>query len=279
MSHRPRTLAIGTCRIAGPIELLNQAGVQELVRIPHHFHYPAQVLQNLKHYNGTTKFDSRMTYLISEDAIRKSATRDGYVQSHQIEIRQFRWLTKKFDRFIIELSALNEVFIQNQEFFAEYFARRDLNTYHRELGALAELGLIQAISSDEVITREVTDQRFLSLMREIHVLVGKKPILWVSHFQADAPPNVVATRERCINLVRKGAMQTKTLFFNPSHVIQDMGQAKALKEDGLDLAHFTDDAASKLSSVYRTWLEKDKHPWIEDYRPKTIRRWLTHLFQ
>lgn len=279
MRHRLRTLAVGTCRVAGPVELLNNSGVQDLVRIPHHFHYPAQVLQNLKHYNGTTKFDSRLTYLISEDAIRKSATREGYVQSHQIEIRQFRWLTKKFDRFIIELSALNEVFIQEKEFFAEYFARRDLGTYQSELAALAEQELVCPISPDEVITRDVADQRFLNLMREIHVLVGKKPILWVSHFQADAPPHVVATRERCINLVRKGAMQTKTLFFDPSHVIREMGQANALKDDGLDLAHFTDSAASKLSDVYRSWLEKDKHPWIEDYRPMNLRRWLARLFQ
>jgi hypothetical protein len=232
-----------------------------LEKFPHHLHYPSQILQMLKHYDGKNTIKEKLLYLMSEDSIRKSATREGYVRSHRHEVKTYKGLTAKYDSFVIELSALNEV-VHPNGMFLEYFAKRDLASYSHELERLSAQGLVDLVCPSEVTSRNIDDDYFISKMREISALLGHKPILWVSHFDASAPPRVRESRKRCIDLVRKGADETGGSFFDPSIVLSHLGQNKALKENGEDLAHFSDEAVHVLAEVYSSWIAKGKHPWI-----------------
>lgn len=267
MEREKRTLAIGTCRVAGPCEHLTNNGMKGLEKFPHHLHYPAQILQTLKHYDGKSVIKEKLLYLMSEDSIRKSATRQGYVRSHRHEVKTYKGITGNYDRYIIELSALNEV-VHPNGMFLEYFAKRDLASYSHEIENLYAQGLVDLVSPSEVTSRNIDDDYYLSKMREITALLGNKPILWVSHFDASAPPRVRESRKRCIDLVRKGASETGGSFFDPSFVINHLGQNKALKENGDDLAHFSDEAVHVLAEVYSSWIEKGRHPWISSPKKK-----------
>lgn len=257
-----RTLAFGTCRVAGPFEVLTEGGFSGIEKFPHHLHYPAQVLQVARHYDGARVINDRLLYLMSEDSIRKSATRDDYVRSHRVEVKTYKGLVKKYDKFVIELSALNEV-LHRSGMFVEYFAKRDLDTYKDQLDALRSQGLIDQVKSSDISTRNVDDAYFMYMMHEISNFLGNKPILWVSHFDAEAPERVREARKRCINLVKRGAKETGGHFFDPSIVLRTLGQKKALKENGEDLSHFTDEANAVLAEVYRSWIETGRHKWIK----------------
>ncbi|NSX14958.1 hypothetical protein HTY52_12820 [Cupriavidus taiwanensis] len=227
------------------------------------------MLQTLRHYNGQPAFDAKLNYLISEDSIRKSATRNGYVRSHQIEIRQHKGLVDKFGQFIIELSALSEFLLPNG-MFVEYFAHRDLVDYRPQLEALAAEGLIDLVDPDSVEARTVTESEYVAVMRAIWEYLGRKPILWVSHFNADAPEKVQRARQQSIDWVRRGAQETGGFFFDPTQVVQQLGQGAALKDNGTDLAHFTEAATEALAGVYDSWIDSLRRPRIEDFRSTAV---------
>lgn len=262
MEREIRTMAFGTCRVAGPLDILGKSGIAKAVKFPHHLHYPAQVLQTVKHYEGSALLPHSWLYLMSEDSIRKSATLEGYVESHSLEVQNYEGFISKNDRFIIEISGLHEILYKNK-MFVEYFVERDLRGYAEQLEALSGKGLIELSSIEDISKRNVSDEYMIALMREISNTLENKPILWVSHFDALAPLKVRESRRRCINLIRIGARQTGGKFFDPTNVIMKLGQASALKNQGEDLAHFTDEANELLSEVYGAWAKAEDHAWIE----------------
>lgn len=269
------TLAVGTCRLAAPAEILKKSGAG-VVGFPHKLHYPAQVLQVLRHYSGKPGFNKKLLYLISEDAIRKTATREGYVRSQGYEVRSYKGLEAKYDSFIIEISALNELFIPGKG-YVEYFASKDLLTYESRLSELAEQEMIDKVHPGEIVNRPLSDDEVISGMRAIADFLGGKKILWVSHFNVDGPTRVVEARQRCIDVVRKGAFLTGGSFFDPTHVVKHLGQGNALKDFGQDYAHFTDAGNECLASVYKEWMENGRHRWVErpDWRLWFSKFWAT----
>ncbi|NWL18629.1 hypothetical protein [Pseudomonas umsongensis] len=272
------TLAIGTCRVAGPCENLTSNGFDGLEKFPHHLHYPSQILQTLQHYDGHNVIPQKLLYLMSEDSIRKSATRPGYIKSHAFEVRQRKGFTKQFDKYIIELSGLHEL-VHTSGMFVEYFAKRDLSEYSERLQSLGAEGLIEYVYPKDITARQVADDYFLSVMSDISKFLHNKPILWVSHFDASAPARVRESRQRCIDLVRKGAQKTGGSFFDPTNVVNSLGQHKALKENGDDLAHFSDEAMSCLAEVYRSWIYTGGHRWIQNKKSysRLLRKPMFHL--
>jgi hypothetical protein len=208
---------------------------------------------------------------MSEDSIRKSAMRPGFIASHSIEIRKHKGFTKQYDKYIIELSGLHEL-VHSSGMFVEYFARRDLSEYSEQLQNLSSEGLIDYVYPTDITARQVADDYFISVMSDISKFLHNKPILWVSHFDASAPARVRESRKRCIDLVKRGAEKTGGSFFDPTNVVNSLGQHKALKENGDDLAHFSDEAMSCLAEVYRSWIYTGSHRWI--YKKKRYSRLL-----
>lgn len=111
-----KTIAFGTDRITEALDEINKGMDSPISVFPHHMHYPAQILQAIKHYNGAEEIiPSGLLYLMSEGALFKSAAKPGYLKHHKNEVKEYAGFIDRYDRFIIEVSDLCE--ITYDEFF------------------------------------------------------------------------------------------------------------------------------------------------------------------
>jgi hypothetical protein len=257
-----KTIGFGTGRIGEAFDEIKNNGDTAISFFPHHMHYPSQVLQAIKHYNGAEEtIPPGLLYLISEASLVNSATRPGYLKHHKNEVKEYAGFIDKHDRFVIEISELDEL-TYDEHFYTEYFATKDLRTYQSHLELLSSYGQIEIVRPFEVIERRIPDSYLISVMSEISRVLDEKPILWVSHFDASAPEEVRNARRRCIDVVKRGAKTSGGSFFDPTNVIFKLGQSAALKDDGRDLSHYSAMATSCVAEVLECWTKGQNHPWI-----------------
>ncbi|WP_060476738.1 hypothetical protein [Pseudomonas monteilii] len=262
METQIRTLAFGTCRIEEPLEILSKIGCTGHLKFPHHLHYPSQIFQTIKDYDSESYIPENLLYLISEGAIKDISSRNKTTENLAAERESFKNLSRKYDKFIIEVSGMHEL-IYKDEMYVEYFAKADILKFKEQLEPLYKDGEIQEIYPDDIFKRDVSDEHMIKVTGEICSYLDYKPILWVSHFDVLAPQKVRENRRRSISLLRKCAKINKNQFFDPTNVIMHLGQASALKDNGKDIAHFTKESVNILSEVYKSWIEQGSHAWIE----------------
>jgi hypothetical protein len=256
------TLGFGTDRIAEALIKVKNNVDSNLSIFPHRLHYPSQILQSIKHYNGAEEIiPSGLLYLMSEDSLIKSATKPGYLKHHKNEIKEYSGFIDRYDSFIIEISDLTEA-TYNEFFYTEHLAKKNLAAYQAHLELLSSYNQIELVKSSDVIERQIPDSYLISVISQITSVLDEKPILWVSHFDASAPEEVRNARRRCIDVVKKGAKTYGGSFFDPTNVIFELGQSAALKDDGKDLSSYSEMATECVAEVLEHWVNGAHHPWI-----------------
>lgn len=258
------TLAISTCRVDEPLRKLARPDIR---RIPHHQHFPAQILQAIGDFSGSGPLDPRYRYLISEDATRLTATRPDYLDELEGQISDYRaaW---SFDRAIIEVSAFNERFVETPtgKVYCNFFIKQDLVKHRDALLPLFKADALAEVHPDDVTVREPPDDYSNGLLHEIASRLNV-PILFVGHITPpNAPEKVRAVRQKLSDMVREAAGRTGNAFFDPSSIFATLPQELALRDDGRDYSHFTQQAVDVLSGVYSSWVDGNDHAWIERRR-------------
>jgi len=86
-------------------------------------------------------------------------------------------------------------------------------------------------------------QGFDEILRDMGTIVerlGAERVVFVTHVNAMSPDNaVIASRDKVIRWVKLSAERLGTPCFDPTTLMRDFGQERAMEREGLDTTHFT----------------------------------------
>lgn len=103
----------------------------------------------------------------------------------------------------------------------------------------------QLPESDQRLLREtrMAQQSYDQLFADMTVLaerIGKHKLLFFTHINAaDGKGRILPNRDRLIRWVERAAAELGVNCVNPTHLMLEFGQERALEREGLDTTHFT----------------------------------------
>ncbi len=242
---------VGTCRINTP---LRRGSARypirlDLQRIYGFVHTSEEALQQLTYRRGECVFPSEVLPILFRSSI---APGNEPPQD------------KPADLTIIEISStkslkIGDVAVQSNyliRYFADFFAARGRAKRYWELASSGDIAGLQAYLEGEPVFRQMSaeDQALLSAVRmglqsydQVQAdmgamvdMIGKDRVLFVTHVNAvSADGAVVASRDKLIRWVKTTAQRLGVECFDPTALMLEFGQERAMEREGLDLTHFT----------------------------------------
>lgn len=254
MSRALRIMFLGTCRMHDPANsLVGKDGY--LVRsTPHRFHTPGQILRLVRHMGGVAPYDPRAAHLISDHAVEEVLVKQRPRPQMLGDLENLRTLWPTFDAFVIEICSLREHFVEpphGERLIANNFVARDQAAYGDVIARQSLDGASLPVLP--VAMERLTPRELLAGMTRIKQLLDR-PIVWVCH---QSPPSqdekytlVKSVRAALAEALGAGAATLGDVFFDPSTLAAQMGQAAFFLKDGEDLDHMTPAAARALGEIY-----------------------------
>lgn len=255
---------IGTCRIHTPLRRgAGRFPIQPVVsRNYGYVHTSAEALQQLRFMFGKQelpadirklafrpgssvdldrKVHSKADLYLVELSSRKSLTVDGYPIQMNYMVRCFAdFFADKARAGLFWSLAKENCIAERRETFERDIAFQRLSREDRELLA-------------RVLKHDMTDEELERDMRAIADLVGKDNLVFVTHVNADTPDNMpIEQRRKLISAVRGIAKRMEVPCYDPTPLMRHLGQADAMENSGLDLAHYTDLFADHLCEAWYT---------------------------
>lgn len=247
---RFRITPIGTCRIHTPLRRASSRyPVQLDLRRNYGFvHTSDEALQLLKFLQGEKQFSSQAAPLVFRDGDQGRFEAEDWSPSdlHIVEIS-----SSKRIRCGSDVVQGNYV----QRYFSDFFASRERA---RQFWNLVKMGHRQdlidfltlqpsynLLSADdrqllsELSMEQLSFKAIKSDMAEILDRLGRDKVLFVTHINALMPDGErIPTRDRLIRWVKMAAEQLGAPIFDPTDVMNEVGQEAALENGGLDLTHY-----------------------------------------
>lgn len=256
-----RITPIGTCRIHTPLDraVVRYPIELDLRRNYGFVHTSDEALQQLRFLAGEKQFGTEVIPLVF---------RPGAAE----EVRGQSW--EPADLHIVEISSAKRVLCGDAavqvnyvyRYFGDFFGSKERSRQfwnfvrggHREelLGFLRGERAFEMMSDSdrELLTSLSTEQQTFktvkSDMAEIVDRLGRDRVLFVTHVNAlTLDGEVIPSRDRLIRWVNLAGQQLDAAVFDPTPVMMDFGQERALESGGLDLTHFTAGFSDRLYDV------------------------------
>lgn len=257
-------LPVGTCRINTP---LKRAAARypvrvDLRRIYGFVHTSDEALQQLQYRFGSRSFpaevlpilfrpgdapdaqppvaDAGDLAVIEISSIKSCRAGDIAVQSNYLTrhfadffgpARRVRRVQAYWDMARTGQRARLRAFLQADPVFSQY--------------SPAEQELLAAIT-----VRQQTFDDVLADMAAMVELVGRDRVLFVTHVNATtADGSLIASRDKLIRWVRQAAERLQVPCFDPTALMQEFGQDRAMQRGGLDLTHYTNAFSDRWYNV------------------------------
>ncbi len=247
---------IGSCRITTPLRRgQSMFGTKlNLDRCYGYCHSPAEAVQMAEFMLGNATIPEHIWPLVSRahDHHEISNARHALSDLYVVELASAKEVT--IDGISVQLNYLKSE-------FSDFFENADRAV---AFWSLAETGDENAIADFlqhewSETERQRADSKVLvnikrqfvtreSLRRDIARLTGLLPdVLFVSHVDAQKTDgNTIKSRTDFIRLVEEEVTAAGCKFFNPTDLMNEVGQAAAIEDESTGLAHFTDSFADKL---------------------------------
>ena len=117
-----------------------------------------------------------------------------------------------------------------------------------------------------IVKREQTDEEIEQQMHELVDLLGRDKVVFVTHVNAMTPDNVpIEQRAQLISAVTAGAQRIGVPCYDPTPLMNKIGQADAMEDGGLDLTHYTPLFAERL---YTEWYKTFVRPRMSASTPQ-----------
>ncbi|WP_205480841.1 hypothetical protein [Sphingomonas arenae] len=266
---RLRVTPIGTCRIHTPLRRGSSHRSVELdLRRNYGFvHTSAEALQQLR-------------FLMGEKAFRPDVVPLVFRTDELSELTAQSW--EPSDLHVVEISSAKRIRcgpdeVQGnylQRHFPDFFAS---NERARQFWNIVKMGnrteVLEFVAQQPSYRRMTPDERRLltelsmeqqsfrtvkSDMAEIVERLGRDKVLFVTHVNAALPDGtLIASRDRLIRWVKLAAEQLGAACFDPTPLMQDVGQEQALENEGLDLTHYEPAFSDQVfDQLYRRYFER-----------------------
>lgn len=268
---------IGTCRIHTPLrDAVGRYPIkQQLGRNYGFVHTSAEALQQARFMFGQAEIPADVQRLIFRPSNGEQARRGAH---------------KPADLYMVELSSRKLLTIGGHpiqsnylvRYFSEFFAdRARTRTFWSQASdeRLAERRawldqdpVFKSLSPDNrellarIVKREQTDDEIEQQMHELVDLLGRDKIVFVTHVNAVTPDNVpIEQRAQLIAAVAASAQRIGVPCYDPTPLMNKIGQADAMEDGGLDLTHYTPLFAERL---YTEWFKTFVRPRMSASTPQ-----------
>jgi len=268
---------IGTCRIHTPLrDAVGRYPIkQQLGRNYGFVHTSAEALQQARFMFGHTEIPADVQRLIFRPSNGEQARRGVH---------------KPADLYMVELSSRKLLTIGAHpiqsnylvRFFSEFFADRTRTRAFWSQATEERLAerrewlerdpVFKSLSPDNrellarIVKREQTDEEIEQQMHELVDLLGRDKVVFVTHVNAMTPDNVpIEQRAQLISAVTASAQRIGVPCYDPTPLMNKIGQADAMEDGGLDLTHYTPLFAERL---YTEWYKTFVRPRMSASTPQ-----------
>jgi tetratricopeptide (TPR) repeat protein len=246
-----RITPIGTCRIHTPLKRAVARYPIELdLRRNYGFvHTSGEVLQLIRYMAGEKEFRPEVLPLIMRGAdIAKTPAEVWHpTDFHIVEISSAKVIRSGAD--IVQSNYISH-------YFSDFFAnaertrtfwtlvrlghRRDVLEFVRDQSAYRRLPRADRELLMSLSLEQQSPKALQADMAEIVDRLGQDRVLFVTHVNAVTPDDsLIPARNRLIRLVKSTAEELRVPVFDPTQIMRQFGQERALENGGLDLTHYT----------------------------------------
>ncbi|OZI37897.1 hypothetical protein CAL29_05885 [Bordetella genomosp. 10] len=273
------TAPIGTCRIHTPLrDAVGRYPIKlQLGRNYGFVHTSAEALQQARFMYGKQDIPADVQRLIFRPSNGDKARRGTH---------------KPADLYMVELSSRKLLTIDGYpiqsnyvaRYFSEFFADRARTRTFWSMAVADQLAERRAWLEQEpvfkslpasdkdllarILKRDLSDDEIEGDMRQIADLLGKDKVVFVTHVNALTPDNVpIEQREQLIAAVSAAAQRIAVPCYDPTPVMNKIGQADAMEDGGLDLTHYTELFAERLCAE---WYKNFMRPRMTAPAPQPV---------
>jgi tetratricopeptide (TPR) repeat protein len=270
---------IGTCRIHTPLrDAVGRYPLKlQLGRNYGFVHTSAEALQQARFMYGERDIPADVQRLIFRASNGEQARRGTHKPAdlYMVELSSRKLLT--IDGYPIQSNYLVRHF---SEFFADrgrtrtFWSLAVADRLAERRGLLEQDPVFKTLSADDrdlltrIVKRDLSDDEIESDMRELVDLLGKEKVVFVTHVNALTPDNVpIEQREQLISAVGMGAQHIGVPCYDPTPLMNKIGQADAMENGGLDLTHYTELFADRLCA---DWYKNYIRPRMSGSTPAPV---------
>ncbi len=274
------TLApIGTCRIHTPLR--DAAGRYpiklQLGRNYGFVHTAAEALQQARFMFGQADIPADVQRLIFRPSNGEQARRGTHKPAdlYMVELSSRKLLT--IDGFPIQSNYLARYF---SEFFADrartrqFWSLANAKRLAERRAMLDQDPVFKSLNVDDrdllarVVKHDQTDEEIEQEMRQLVELLHKDKVVFVTHVNATTPDNVIIEqRAQLIAAVTAVAQRAGVPCYDPTPLMNKIGQANAMEDGGLDLTHYTTVFAERLCTE---WYKSFMRPRMGTSTPQPV---------
>lgn len=260
---------IGTCRIHTPLrDVVGRYPIKlQLGRNYGFVHTAAEALQQARFMFGQTDIPADVQRLIFRPSNGEQARRGTHKPAdlYMVELSSRKLLS--IDGFPIQSNYLVRYF---SEFFADrartrqFWSMANAERLAERRAVLDQDPVSKSLNGDDrdllarIVKRDQTDEEIEQEMRQLVELLGRDKVVFVTHVNATTPDNVtIEQRAQLIAAVTAAAQRIGVPCYDPTPLMNKIGQADAMEDGGLDLTHYTPVFAERL---YTDWYKNFMRP-------------------
>ncbi|MBB1597793.1 hypothetical protein [Achromobacter sp. UMC46] len=271
------TAPIGTCRIHTPLrDAVGRYPIKlQLGRNYGFVHTSAEALQQARFMFGQAEIPADVQRLIFRPSNGEQARRGTHKPAdlYMVELSSRKLLT--IDGYPIQSNYLVRYF---SEFFADrtrtrmFWSMANADRLAERRALLDQDPVFKSLSTDDrgllsrIVKRDQTDEEIEAEMRQLVDLLGRDKVVFVTHVNALTPDNVpIEQREQLISAVTGSAQRIGVPCYDPTPLMNKIGQADAMEDGGLDLTHYSPLFAERL---YVDWFKTFMRPRMSASTPQ-----------
>jgi tetratricopeptide (TPR) repeat protein len=268
---------IGTCRIHTPLrDAVGRYPLKlQLGRNYGFVHTSAEALQQARFMYGECEIPADVQRVIFRPSNGEQARRGTHKPAdlYMVELSSRKLLT--IDGYPIQSNYLVRYF---SEFFADrgrtrmFWSMAVADRLAERRALLQQDPVFKALSTDDrellsrIQKRDLADDEIESEMRQLVDLLGKDKVVFVTHVNALTADNApIEQREQLIAAIGLGAQHIGVPCYDPTPLMNKIGQADAMEDGGLDLTHYTELFAERL---YTEWYKNYMRPRMSASTPQ-----------
>jgi tetratricopeptide (TPR) repeat protein len=270
---------IGTCRIHTPLrDAVGRYPLKlQLGRNYGFVHTSAEALQQARFMYGEREIPADVQRLIFRPSNGGKASRATHKPAdlYMVELSSRKLLT--IDGYPIQSNYLVRHF---SEFFADrartrmFWSMAVADRLAERRALLEKEPVFKSLSTDDrdlltrIVKRDLADDEIEGEMRQIVDLLGNEKVVFVTHVDALTPDNVpIEQRQQLIAAVVAGAQRIGVPCYDPTPLMNKIGQADAMENGGLDLTHYTELFSERLCA---DWYKNYMRPRMGASTPQPV---------
>lgn len=246
---------IGTCRVLDAAHYLRRELNLPALHTAHRVHSLPEI-ERLVGILAGGPIDQKTLHTLSDAAFADLFRRQERLAWTVEFLGNLQRLWVDAPTVVIEVSTLKQNYVETPSgpLWVNFYTARDLETYKDQVEAFIAEGYLAPIRAHDVRTHPFRETEALERMARIKALVRGKRIIWVSHFNVSAvteeTKRLHEVRSRIASVVSHGARLLGDEYYDPTEILTELGERKALAKDGTDYNHYTTEAMRAVAMRY-----------------------------